>query len=87
MRSLMIEGQMISNWFTQIERQPEVGVDGYDEGAEMLKAFFKQQLKKFIEPDLAPEGRKIIECCMEDGSLDDYESLMPHEPLIGDEWS
>jgi len=39
-----------------------------------LKEFFYKELSKYLkESSLDPLGRKIIECCLNDGSLDDYE--------------
>ena len=34
-------------------------------------------LAEFLEPDLAPLGREIITCCMDDGTIEQYESLIP----------
>ncbi|EGD49940.1 hypothetical protein TheetDRAFT_3249 [Thermoanaerobacter ethanolicus JW 200] len=60
----------------QVNKQPEVGDDGYDKGAEMLNEFFKRELKQFLVPELDPLGKKIIETCLEDGSLEDYIRLL-----------
>ena len=57
--------------------QPEVGEDGYEKGAKILVDFFKEELKKFLTPDLHPLGRKIIECCLDDGNIEDYQALVP----------
>ena len=35
-----------------------------------LTNFFKAELEKFLVPDLDPLGRKIIETCLRDGSLE-----------------
>ena len=52
--------------------QVEVGVEGYDKGAEILYGFFRRELPKFLEEDLDPEARRIIDCCLDGGTLDDY---------------
>ncbi len=74
--SLLIEGRTIGRWFFDVEQQPEVGTEAYDQGAKILHDFFKRELKQFLVPDLLPEARTIIECCLSDGTLADYESLL-----------
>ena len=79
LESMRIEGMMIPRWFLQVETQPEVGEEAYDAGAEILTTFFHEQLEKFLQPDLEPAGREIIECCLGGGSVADYQSLMGGE--------
>jgi hypothetical protein len=74
---LAVEGRPIARWFLQVDTQPEVGEEAYDQGAEMLYNFFRQCLADFVEPDLDPVGRQIIECCLDGGSVEDYEALIP----------
>ncbi|MFM7382763.1 MAG: DUF4914 family protein, partial [Microcystaceae cyanobacterium] len=83
-RSMMVEGQTIGNWFFRVNLQPEVGNEAFDEGAMILKEFFARQIQQFLEPDLDPLGKTIIECCLANASLEDYESLIPY-PLISHE--
>jgi hypothetical protein len=86
MKSMRIEGISIANWFLQVETQPEVGTDGYDKGAEILRAFFVENLRPYLESDLDPAGRRIIACCMDNGSVEDYESILPeHREYLMDE--
>ena len=85
MKAIMVEGQTIGNWFLQVDKQPEVGEEAYDQGAEILTQFFHEQLSKFLEPDLMPEGKKIIDCCMEGGMLEDYNSLIEAVPIISED--
>ncbi len=82
MRSMQIEGTAIPRWFLEVNTQPEVGNDGYDAGAEKLYAFFRQELPKYLEPDLDPIGRYIIKCCLDSGSLADYEALLPQDLFV-----
>jgi len=82
MKSMMFEGQTIEDWFLRVDKQPEVGVAAYDAGAKILTDFFHQQLQTFLIPDLMPEGKKIIECCLSGGTLDDYLSFINTNPLI-----
>ncbi|MDZ4799716.1 MAG: DUF4914 family protein [Bryobacteraceae bacterium] len=79
LRTLQIEGSVIPRWFLEVNTQPEVGDEAYDNGAEILKQFFGQQLTKFLEPDLLPLGRQIIDCCLSGGSVRDYAALLPAE--------
>lgn len=79
LHQLHVEGSLIARWFLQVNTQPEVGDEAYDRGAEILYGFFRSQLQTFPDEDLHPLGRKIIECCLEGGSLEDYENLIPVE--------
>ncbi len=77
---LSIEGRMIARWFLQVDTQPEVGEEAYDQGAEILYNFFRKCLADFAdEADLDPIGRQIIECCYDGGSVHDYEALIPSQ--------
>lgn len=84
LHSLMIEGQAIDKEFLQVEKQPEVGEEAYDQGAKILSRFFREHLVKFLEPDLLPLGKQIIDCCLSGGSVEDYCSLIDAEPVIDD---
>jgi hypothetical protein len=70
-----VEGQLIPRWLIQVETQPEVGEEAYDKGAEILYAFFHKHLPEYVSSDLDPLGRSIIECCMDKGSVTDYEAF------------
>lgn len=75
--SMQIEGFFINREFLQVNTQDDVGVEAYDKGARILTDFFKQEISVYLpEPDLDPTGKKIIECCMRDGKLDDYERII-----------
>ena len=84
-RSLMTEGQSIPSGFLRVDKQPEVGQEGYDEGDRILTEFFHKQLRKFLEPDLAPLGRKIIDCCLEGGNIADFLDLIQAEPILAED--
>lgn len=77
LESMKVDGQYIRKAFLQPETQSEVGLEGYDKGAQILTDFFKSELVKFQTPDLEPLGREIIDCCMRDGSLQEYIDLIP----------
>jgi hypothetical protein len=78
----MIEGYLLEKKFLQVEKQDEVGEEAYDKGHAILNEFFKENLKNFLEKDLMPEGRRIIECCLDDGTLQEYSSFINSEPII-----
>jgi len=75
-RKIVMEGRTLGPWFFEVDQQPEVGPAVYDRGAQILDAFFHQELPQFLVPDLLPAGRKIIECCLSGGTLEDYENLL-----------
>lgn len=74
---LTIEGAKIPSRFLQVHKQTEVGLEGYDKGAEILYDFFRKELPKYLTPELMPTGRKIIEACLAGASVDDYLSIIP----------
>lgn len=83
-RSILVEGRTIGSWFFNVDKQPEVGEAAYDEGAAILREFFHKELRSFQEPDLSETGKQIIDCCLSDGTSDDYASLIPH-PVFGED--
>ena len=62
-----------------------VGNAAYDIGAKQLTDFFHQELTQFLEADLNPVGRKIIECCLAGGTVEDYVALLPITVLEEDD--
>jgi len=77
--TLQVEGRMIPRWFLQVNTQPEVGDEAYDQGAEMLFDFFRHELESLRHNDLQPLGKQIIDCCLSRGTVADYELLLPAE--------
>jgi hypothetical protein len=77
LQSLKVDGQFVPKAFLQPETQPEIGFEGYDKGAKVLSDFFKKELAKFDTPELSPLGKQILDCCMNDGSLEDYLKFIP----------
>lgn len=84
MNSIVVEGQTIPSILLRVELQKEVGPKAYDLGAVMLSNFFHEQLEGFLDDDLDPLGRKIIDACLNGASVEDYEALIPH-PMIDPE--
>lgn len=74
---LTLEGSKIPSRFLKVYNQPEVGFEGYDAGAEMLRAFFKSELQKYLKEDLLQTGKRIIEACLSDASIEDYNEIVP----------
>jgi hypothetical protein len=77
LQNLRIEGASIHHWLLEVDTQPEVGPEAFDEGAGILADFFHRELQKFLQSELDPAGREIIECCLSNGTVEQYESLMP----------
>ena len=75
--SLKIDGQYIRRAFLRPETQQEVGIEGYDAGAEILTEFFRQELVKYNTDDLNPLGKQIIEMFMKGATVQDYLEIMP----------
>jgi hypothetical protein len=73
--SLQIEGNTIGNWFLRVETQPEIGEEGYDQGAKILQDFFHEQISGFVDPDLHPRGHEIIQACLDGATVEDYRNL------------
>ena len=74
---MKLDGQYIRPTFLRPENQSKLGLEGYDAGAKILTDFFKEQIRPFLTDDLDPLGREIIQCCLQDGTLDDYLALTP----------
>lgn len=81
MESIRIEGGIIPKTFLQVDQQPEVGEAGYDAGAKILQDFFKSELQQYLQPELDPMGRKIIETCMADGRVDEYRQFIEEDDV------
>ncbi|MFW6036007.1 MAG: DUF4914 family protein, partial [Halothermotrichaceae bacterium] len=82
LKEIMIEGRMLEKELLRVEKQSEVGKEAYDKGSKILENFFKNNLEQYLEEDLLPLGKKIIDCCLSGGKLDDYCSLIDSEPII-----
>ncbi|WP_428388694.1 DUF4914 family protein [Mucisphaera sp.] len=75
LKQLQVEGTPIDEGMLRVETQPEVGTEAYDAGDMELRNFFREQLEQFLEPDLHPHGRRIIEACLNGATAADYEEL------------
>lgn len=77
LETLKIDGKYLRKSFLQTNHQSYVGNEGYDAGAKILTDFFKAELEQYLSRRLNPLGKKLIECCLNDGTLEDYLQLMP----------
>jgi hypothetical protein len=78
-QQLHVEGRSVPTRLLHVDAQPEVGQEAYDAGAEQLHSLFTSCLNEFRQPDLAPLGRQIIECCLDQGTVQEYRSLIHAE--------
>lgn len=76
---LTVEGRTVPKWLLQVHAQPEVGEEGYDAGARLLRSYFEQHLTPFLGADLDPLGRSIIEYCLNGGDVDGYAQFVASE--------
>ncbi len=84
LKSITVEGQTIPSILLRPETQKEIGPDAYDRGAAILAGFFEQELSNFLDEDLHPLGRQIIDACLGGADIKEYERLIPH-PFIEQE--
>lgn len=74
---LTLEASKIPSRFLKVYNQPEVGFEGYDEGARLLQDFFAREIKKYLEKDLLNTGRRIIEACLDNAPLESFNEIIP----------
>ncbi len=75
--NIQLEGVNMPEYLLKPELQPEIGEEAYDRGSEILNLFFKREIQKFLTKKIDPMGREIINCCLQNGTLEDYLSLTP----------
>lgn len=74
---LTIEGAKIPSRFLKVYKQFEVGIEGYDKGAEILFDFFRSELSKYNKPGLSDMGKTIIDACFSKASIQEYLDIIP----------
>lgn len=77
MNYLTIEGAKIPSRFLKVYKQTEVGIEGYDAGAEILQKFFKEELQNYLQKDLLLTGKRIIDACLSNASVEEYNEIVP----------
>ena len=80
--AITVEGRPIGSWFFQVDKQPEVGEAAFDAGAAILTEFFHRELKQFLSGGLDSLGEQIIQCCLDGGTVEDYQALIPQPTLV-----
>lgn len=76
--SIKFEGIYLPHSLLQVDLQPDVGEEAFIKGANMLFDFFEKELKQYLTKDLNPLGKKIIECFMNNGNIEDYERIFTY---------
>ncbi|RMG62345.1 MAG: DUF4914 family protein [Bacteroidetes bacterium] len=79
LNQMVIEGEKVPERYLKVYQQQEVGIEGYDQGAEIFRTFFETQLQKYEASQLSQLGREIITCFRDGGSVMDYEGLIPSD--------
>jgi hypothetical protein len=74
---ITLDGQPMRRTLLHPDQQSQVGEEAYDAGAAILTGFFKSELGQFLTDDLDPLGRAIIELCMRDAGVEEYDALTP----------
>ncbi|MBN2699486.1 MAG: DUF4914 family protein [Bacteroidales bacterium] len=74
---ITIEGSKIPSRFLKVYRQEEVGFEGYDAGANILYDFFRKELAKYLPAGLSKTGKRIIDACLSEATVEDYLSIIP----------
>lgn len=77
LNQMVLEGENIPIRYLKVYKQKEVGIEGYDRGAEIFDQFFRKQLANYTLAELDPLGRQIIQCFLDRGNVSDYETLIP----------
>ncbi|MCX7821213.1 MAG: DUF4914 family protein, partial [Brevinematales bacterium] len=72
---IKFEGIYLPKSLLQVNLQPDVGDEAFEVGSEMLYEFFKEEIANFMTEDLCPLGKKIIECFLDKGTVQDYERV------------
>jgi hypothetical protein len=78
LKSMLVEGTQLPPWMLQVNLQLELGDEGYDAGATILREFFERELRPYVAAhDLDPLGRQIIYCCLAGGTTFDFQQMIP----------
>jgi hypothetical protein len=82
LKRVVVEGVEIHEELLQPQKQPEIGDETYEKGAEILRGFFLKELEQYITPDLLPEGQRIIQCAFDNGTVEDFDGLLESDSFI-----
>ena len=73
---IRVSGQDVPHGFLRVNEQIEVGIEGYDKGAQILQAYFESELKKIYSDDLHPKGKAIINLCLDNAPVEKYTRML-----------
>lgn len=76
LKSLRIDGFDIPKGLLRTNHQLSIGNEAYDVGSKILVDFFKKELQKFVDTDLNPLGKKIIDAYMNDATVQEFSELI-----------
>lgn len=82
LKRVVVEGVEINEELLQPLKQPEIDEETYRKGSEILQGFFEKELRQFMNSSLMPEGRDIIQCVLDRGSLKDFEKIIESPSFI-----
>jgi hypothetical protein len=85
LKRIIVEGVEIHEELLQPHKQPEVTGGPYEKGAAILRDFFIRELEQYRVPELMPEGQRIIQCVLDNGTVEDFEGLIESQSFIVDE--
>ncbi|MFP4267076.1 MAG: DUF4914 family protein [Spirochaetaceae bacterium] len=85
LKRVVVEGVEIHEELLQPQKQLEIGEETYRQGAEILHTFFEKELQQFMNSSLMPEGREIIQCVFDRGTVSDFEKLIESQSFIVEE--
>ncbi len=77
LKEMKMDGQNIPPKFLMPEKQETLGIEGYDQGADILYNFFAKELQTYDCEDLHPVGKQILECFKNHGTIEDYCAITP----------
>ncbi len=67
---------VVPNYLYDVEKQPEVGEEGFAKGSDILSEFFRKEIRKFRRPEMDKDGLKIIQACMDGAGVSEYQDLL-----------
>lgn len=73
---LKVEDIIVPDYLLRVDLQPEVGEEIYNEGVKIFFEFFKKEVEKYNKKDLMDIGKKIIQCFLDNGSIENFENLI-----------
>ena len=74
--NIRVSGQAVPAGLLRVDEQLEVGPEGYDQGAQILREYFEKELRSIYSSELHPKGRAIIQLCLDGAGVDDYAGML-----------